>query len=169
MRVENAADYPELIDTVAKWHWTEWGRDRGESLSSWTAGLKSRTNRDRVPMTFIAIDNAWSPIGSVSVVTHDMPDRADLAHLSPWMAGVFVVSSERGKGVGRMLVRHAAAEAARVGASKLFLYTSTARPFYERLGWTFLRDDFYEGGPVTMMWCAPLHCPDRLRQPLLGP
>lgn len=153
VRVANAADCPELIDTVATWQWTEWGG--GDPLEAWTAGLRSRTNRDRVPMTFIAVDEAGAPIGSVSIVTHDMPDRTDLSHLSPWIAGVLVLASKRGKGVGRLLLRHATAEAERIGADELFLYTSTVRPFYERLGWTFLRDDFYEGEPVAIMRLGP--------------
>ena len=149
MRVENAADYPEFIDTVAQWQWQEWGH--GDPLEAWTAGLGSRTNRECVPMTFLAIDGSGLPIGSVTLIGHDMPDRPDLQHLTPWIAGMFVISSERGKGVGTMLMRHAATEAGRIGVRRLFLYTSTARPFYERLGWTLLREDVYEGGPVAIM------------------
>ncbi len=152
VRVKNAADYPEFIEIVARWHWTAWGHaDPEDSLERWTASLRSRTNRDRVPMTFTAIDDSDSPVGSVALVAHDMPDRTDLTHLSPWVAGTFVICSKRGKGIGKMLMRHAVAEADRVRARELFLYTSTARPFYERLGWTLVREDFYEGEPVAIM------------------
>lgn len=102
-------------------------------------------------MTFIAMDGSGAPIGSVTVVQHDMPDRSDLHHLSPWIAGMFVVPGERQKGVGSALMRHAAAKARLVGVRELFLYTSSARRFYERLGWTLLGDDFYEGEQVTIM------------------
>lgn len=152
VRVENAADYPHFIDTVAQWQWAAWGHcDPDGSLEAWTTGLRSRANRDRVPMTFLAINDVALPIGSVTLVGHDMPDRTDLAHLSPWIAGTFVLSSERGKGVGSTLMCHAAAEASRLGLRSLYLYTSTARRFYERLGWSFLRDDWYEGEPIAIM------------------
>lgn len=152
VRVENAADYPQFIDTVAKWHWAAWGHgDPNGSLEAWTAGLRSRANRERVPMTFLAIDELGLPIGSVTLVSHDMPDRTDLEHLSPWVAGTFVLSSERGRGIGSALMRHAAAEASRIGLRPLFLYTSTARHFYERLGWRLLRDDYYEGKRIAIM------------------
>ena len=153
VRVENSADCPQFIDTVAQWHWDAWGHgDPNGSLEAWTAGLRRRTNRDHVPTTFIAVGDSGLPIGSVTLVAHDMPDhRTDLRHLSPWIAGMFVIESERGKGVGTMLMRHAAAQAARIRIRDLFLYTTTARPFYERLGWRLLRNDFYEGEPVAIM------------------
>ena len=152
IRVENVADYPELVATVAEWHWNEWGHsDPGGSLETWTAGLRNRTSRDRVPMTFVAIDGVGEPIGSVTLVEHDMPDRADLQHLTPWIAGTFVVPGERGTGVGTALMRHAVTEASRIDVPQVYLYTSSARGFYERLGWAVLRDDAYEGEQVTIM------------------
>ena len=152
MRVANAADYPAFVDAVAKWHWDEWGHaDPTGSLETWTSSLRRRVNRDRVPMTFVAIDDSGEPIGSVCLVENDMPDRDDVRDLTPWIAGTFVVPAKRKRGVGTALMQHAVAEASRIGARKLFLYTSTARRFYEKLGWRALRDNFYEGEAVTIM------------------
>jgi hypothetical protein len=38
-----------------------------------------------------------------------------------------------------------------MGIAKVYLYSSTARPLYERLGWKRLADDFYEGETITIM------------------
>lgn len=152
VRIENAASYPQYIETVARWHWEAWGAaDPDGSVETWTAGLRTRTNRQGVPMTLLAIDDRDQPIGSVTLVTHDMPDRYDLQHLTPWIAGTFVIATERGKEVGSALMSAAATEAVRLGIERLFLYTSTARSFYERLGWTVMRDDYYEGESVAIM------------------
>jgi GNAT superfamily N-acetyltransferase len=152
VRIDNVADHPELIECIARWHWNEWGAaDPTGSLETWTVGLRKRTNRDRIPLTLVAIDPLGAPIGSVTLVEHDMPDRTDLQHLTPWVAGTFVVEGERRKGVGTALMRRVAVEATRIGVRDLFLYTSTAREFYERLGWKPVRHDFYEGEPVTIM------------------
>ena len=116
-------------------------------------------------MTFVAVEGQDTPIGSVSIVEHDMPDRQDLRDLAPWIAGTFVVRAHRGQGVGGALMHHAIAEASRIGVPELFLYTSSARWFYERRGWTVLReDDFYEGEPVTIMKHRCSH-DERLAQP----
>ena len=152
MRVANAADYPAFIDTIAKWHWDEWGHaDPTGSLQTWTSSLRRRVNRDHVPMTFVAIEDPGVPIGSVCLVENDMLDRDDVRHLTPWIAGTFVVPAKRSQGVGTALMQHVVGEAGRIGAPELFLYTSTARCFYEKLGWRALRDDFYEGEAVTIM------------------
>ncbi len=102
-------------------------------------------------MTFVAINAAGGPIGSVSLVEHDLPDRPEFAQLTPWVAGTYVVAEERGQGVGSALMRHVVDEARRLGLPELFLYTSAARVFYERLGWVGFRDDVYEGEQVTLM------------------
>jgi len=152
VRIENAADYPEFIGTIARWHWDAWGdADPAGSLEAWTAGLQTRANRACLPMTFVALDERGAPLGSVTIVEHDMPDRADLRHLTPWIAGTFVLDSERRKGIGTALMRHAVTEASRLGVCDLFLYASSARRFYERLGWTAVRNDYYEGESVTIM------------------
>ena len=152
VRIENVAKYPEFVERIAQWHWDEWrAADPSGSLETWTAGLRRRANLDRIPLTLVAIDPRGDPIGSVTLVEHDMPDRGDLQHLTPWVAGTFVAPDERGKGVGTALMRRAVAEARLLGLPELFLYTSTAVTFYERLDWVPLRQDVYEGSPVTIM------------------
>jgi GNAT superfamily N-acetyltransferase len=150
LRIDSAADHLSLVPVVAGWHWEHGGRqDPNGSLESWTEGLMTRTNRDRVPATFLAFENG-ELVGSATLVDHDIPDRADLAHLRPWLAGVYVRQAERGRGVGSELALHAEARARTFGIERLYLYTRDAAGFYERLGWRVLaRDDF--AGPITIM------------------
>ena len=151
MRIESAADHLDLIPTIARWHWDEWGHaDPHGSLESWTEGLRGRTHRDGIPTTLVAL-RGDELLGSVTLVAHDMPDRPELAHLTPWVAGTFVRPEERGRGVGRALMEAAAATARSLGVSTLYLYTSTARPFYERLGWRVVAETSYEGEDVAVM------------------
>jgi GNAT superfamily N-acetyltransferase len=152
VRIENVADHPTLVALIGRWHWDEWGHaDPAGSLETWTASLRRRTGRDSVPATYVALDGV-TPVGSVCLVVHDMPDRADLASLTPWVAGTFVLPDRRGLGVGRLLVEHAATAARRMGVPRLYLYASDAAPFYERLGWERLMDGgVYEGERVTIM------------------
>ncbi len=53
--------------------------------------------------------------------------------------------------IGTALMRRAEKEAAALGVRELFRYTSTARRLYERLGWTVLREDAYQGEQVAVM------------------
>ncbi len=146
--IESIADHLDLVATIAEWHWAEWGHaDPGGSLASWTEGLRRRTNRERIPTTYVALDGG-ELLGSATLVEHDMATRRDL---SPWLAGLYVAPAHRGRGVGSALVRHAVRRAAAMGVGRLYLYTGPARGFYERLGWRPIADEWYEGQPVVVM------------------
>lgn len=145
------ADRSDLVPVVAEWHWNEWGDvDPSGSLRSWTRRLASNNNPDRIPMSYVAIVEG-EPVGSVVLVDHDMPDRQDLIHLSPWLAGLFVLAGYRCRGIGSRLIRHAESEATRFGADQLCAYTSTASGLYKGLGWEVMAETEYEGSEVTVL------------------
>lgn len=147
-RTVGIAEHLELVSTIARWHWDEWGHhDPAGSLESWTAALAQRTNAAGIPTTFVALENN-APIGSTCLVEHDMLTRRDL---TPWLAGVFVLPEHRRRGVGSALVTHAVEKAAAFGIERLFLYTNGAEPLYAKLGWREREHEFYEGRTVTIM------------------
>ncbi len=151
MRIESLADHPELLDVVARWHWEEWGHaDRGGSLERWRDALRAQAGGDGIPTTFVAFDRD-RPVGSVTLTEHDMPGHLGYGDFRPWIAGTYVEPSARGSGVGTALLRHAVERAAEWDVDRLYLYTESARGFYERLGWTTLDETEYEGGRVAVM------------------
>ena len=148
VRIELLADHPEHIEQLAQWHSEEDGRAGEPSwLDFWRRQLRSECGRERIPIAFVALEGD-ALLGHVSLVEHNMATHPEL---SPWLAGTLVHPSFRGKGVGAALVEHAGARAAELGIARLFLYTERARGFYERLGWSHLRDELYEGQPVAVM------------------
>ena len=149
VRIEPIWRHEELIPTIAQWHWDEWGHsDSSGSLESWTSGLAARNRIHAVPTTYLAFSVSGEPIGSVVLVENDMDTHPELA---PWLAGLFVLPDYRGKRVGASLTRHATDCATSMGYERLYLYTSTARSLYERLGWRVLFREFYEGEMVDVM------------------
>lgn len=147
--IRNLADHPELLPMVARWHWSEWGHTDPEgSLEAWTESLRRRTGRAGVPSNYVAFIDG-QPVGSASLVRHDMSTRTDL---EPWLAGVYVLSDHRGLGVGSALVEDVTAEAARSGHPTLYLYTASAAAFYVRLGWKHLAEEPYVGRSVRIMY-----------------
>lgn len=148
MQIESLADHLDWVPLIAEWHWQEWGdTDPLGSLAQWTRGLSERTLRDQIPTTYVVVEQR-QPMGSVTLVEHDMEIRWDL---SPWLAGVYVQPQSRRKGVGSALVRHALWQVHQLGFPALYLYTHPARLFYERLGWEVLEDTAYHERPVTIM------------------
>jgi GNAT superfamily N-acetyltransferase len=150
-RIVALAERPELVRTVAGWHWELWGaEDPAGSVESWTARAKGWANQDAIPMIFVALAEE-SPVGSVSLMVHDLSDRRDLWDLWPWLSGLYVVPAWRGRGIGSALVARAEAQARSMGVVRLYLYTARARGLYEQLGWEPFGDDVQAGAAVTIM------------------
>lgn len=152
MRIENIADHPALIETVARWQWGEWGHlDPTDSLAARIASLRDQTDPNRIPTTFIAMGGG-EPLGTASLVEDDMSTHRDL---SPWLASVYVTPAARGRGVASALVRRVVRQAAAMGVTRLYLYTPDARGLYAKLGWQMIAEEHFEGHPVTIMAIDP--------------
>lgn len=150
MRIAPLTDHPDLVPTIARWHWDEWGNTAAEgSLASRIENLRTRTHADRVPVMFVALDGE-APLGTTGLTECDMLTHPEL---SPWLASVYVTPLARGRGIARALVRRAMEQARAFGYTRLFLYTYTARGLYEQLGWYAIGEEAYEGHQVTLMQC----------------
>jgi len=148
MQIENITDHLHLIDTIALWHFREWGQaDPTGSVQSWADGLRLEAERGRVPTTFVALEGD-ELLGSVTLTEHDMTTHLDL---TPWLAGLYVKAQKRRQGIGTALVRHTVQAAREMGIQRLYLYTESARGLYHKLGWQVIEEDFYEGYAVTIM------------------
>jgi predicted N-acetyltransferase YhbS len=148
LRIVPLADRSDLTDAVARWHWDEWGHeDPHGSLESWTEGLRRRSGRDRIPISWVALLGN-EPIGSVALIDCDMATHPELW---PWLSGLFVVPGSRVGGVGSALTAHCESAAAELGVRVLYLYTTTAEAFYRRRGWEVVGREVYGAEEVAVM------------------
>jgi predicted N-acetyltransferase YhbS len=88
------------------------------------------------------------PIGTCLLTESEIEPNHDV---SPWLAGLFVVPERRRKGAGAVLVRAIEDQARQRGSSRLYLYTSDAVLFYERLGWEVLDRTNWKGFDTALM------------------
>ena len=149
MTILPLVDRPDLATVVAQWHFDEWGHlYPGGTVDGWLDHIRKRMNTDRIPMTVIALDDRGQPIGTAALVEHDMDTHREL---SPWLGGVYVVPTARGRGVARAVVSHVIKCAGDLGIQDLYLYTNRAEGLYRRLGWRPLSREPYMGRNVTLM------------------
>jgi predicted N-acetyltransferase YhbS len=139
-------DDRELIELTVSWHIDEF--DPGGDVAAWIRARTDEALGKAIPRAWIAFSNG-EPVGSVSLVADNMDGRHP--DLTPWLAALYVVPDRRRIGIGSALARVCERGAAAAGASKLYLFTSTARDFYRRLEWTDLIEDRFEGEDVTIM------------------
>lgn len=142
------ADRPDLVPTVARWRWHEFGRDFGRTLEQAEARVAASVSRSGPPQTFVLLLDG-EPVGTASLTATDLDERPDL---TPWLASVYVVPEQRGHGHAAHLVA-AVEEACRAASiASLWLYTNTAERVYARAGWRTAEVVQRDGKrPVTLM------------------
>lgn len=152
MTIEYLADHPDALEALVQWQHAEWGHVRGgETLAQRRARLAGSLNRDRIPLTVVALEGG-DLLGSASLIAHDMETRMEL---TPWLASVFVAEQYRRRGVGAELVRRIMAEAGKLKVPLLYLYTVHSERLYASLGWAVAERTTYLESPVVIMTCHP--------------
>jgi GNAT superfamily N-acetyltransferase len=149
MQLPFLADAPHHLQTVAAWVYDEWLRhEPGVTLAQVEDKFRAHCQRDAIPLTILALDEAQTPLGTASLYTEDM---ATHPHLSPWLAAVYVAPAYRRRGVGAQLVARIEQIAADLGIAQLYLFTPDQVPFYTRLGWASHEQSTYRNHSVTIM------------------
>ena len=148
MLIEPLASCPEVIPTLAQWFCDEWPYE-GRSCSEAEAQLRENLNRDRLPITWVC-RLGKEVVGTVSLDLSDLP-LPDYAHLSPWLASLYVIPSARGRGIGRALVNHLLDFARLRSISTIYLWTPGSTTMYDKCGWKILKTTTYTGRPITVM------------------
>jgi GNAT superfamily N-acetyltransferase len=148
MKITYLANHPQHVSTVAKWIMDEWGHQSlGMTLEKMEARFRENSNRASIPTTLLAMDEE-TPVGTASLVVHDMKDRKEL---SPWLAAVYVSSEHRGKGIGAKLVKSIELLSAQLDVEQLYLFTPDREVFYARMNWTVRERTRYHEKDVVIM------------------
>ncbi|MEJ2571247.1 MAG: GNAT family N-acetyltransferase [Anaerolineales bacterium] len=149
MRIDYLADHTDVMLELASIHCTFFGRFKPDMTpESRAQALGKRSGKTSIPLTLVALDQKI-PIGSVSLVEHDLDSRPDL---SPWVASVVVRSDYQRQGAGTALMRRIETEAVKLGIKKLYLFTPDMEVFYRTLNWvTIGQEIFKKRFEVTLM------------------
>jgi GNAT superfamily N-acetyltransferase len=129
--VIRTADRPDLVPVVARWLWDAFSRHSGRPLEHVQERVAASTATCGPPQTFVLLVDD-EPVGTASLVAHDLDTRPDL---TPWLAGVFVVPEARGRGHARHLIETVEAAGRAAAIRSLWLYTRAAERIYARAGW----------------------------------
>jgi GNAT superfamily N-acetyltransferase len=131
LSVVSTREHPVLVPVVADWLWEAFWRDSGWPRDELDREVQSSVTADRLPRTFVLCADE-QPVGTASLVAEDLEERP---HLTPWLAGVFVIPGARGRNYVRHLIAAVEAEARSAAIDTLWLYTDTAERVYARAGW----------------------------------
>ena len=151
MKIYNLTENSEWISTIAPWHHEEWGYlNPDRLLQDRIDKFHSHLGTKAIPTTLVAVEDG-EVCGSASIVDSDMNTHPELG---PWLASVYVKSSERGRGIGAKLVNKIVEFACTTEYKELYLFTPSSESFYRKLGWEKVADEEYSGSIVTIMKIA---------------
>jgi GNAT superfamily N-acetyltransferase len=139
---------------LAQWHYEQWqALEKEDSPERRLALLHARANHRAVPTVFVALDGARL-LGSATLAERDMETRLEL---TPWMVDVFVAPEFRRRGGASAIVKRVVREAAELGITQLYLYTTGPwrEKLYAGLGWSVRERPIYLGIERVIMSIAP--------------
>lgn len=135
-RVGLLAEHAGAVPLLADWVVAAWPQVCGAHPARTRRQLRGWCRRDALPLGLVACDAQGTPLGLAALV-HG---------LSPWRERIVLISTllvappQRMRGLGRALCAAAGAQAARLGAPALHVYTTDAEPFFRRIGWQSIGD-----------------------------
>ena len=126
----------------------QWGHSRpGRTLESGVERVEARCYGKGIPAIFAA-EIESKPVGTVSIVKHDMDTRKDLY---PWVSSLCVHKDFRHQNIGRTLINFIESYARELDVKRLYLFTPDKQRMYSLLGWTTIEETEYRSKMVTIM------------------
>ena len=133
--IRHLYEVPDLIPEIARWFVDEWGPYYGpDGPGDAEADLRAASDGDQLPLCLVALDEAGTPVGTISLRAESVPSHK---HLTPWIAATLVRPDRRGQGIYTSLCsRRVEQEAKRLGFGNASISRPTSPPtFLERNGW----------------------------------
>jgi predicted N-acetyltransferase YhbS len=102
VEIESLTLKQDLPSKIAAMQFANWGRSTGfNSAEEYERFLCDAARSHGLPAVLVA-RRGEKFLGSVNLLAHEMTTHPTL---SPWLAQLFVIAEERGRGVGAALVR----------------------------------------------------------------
>ena len=132
---------------LANWYYDHWQMPREKTIQK----LKKVTSSRQQFHVLMTVDNI--PIATGGLHDHvSLQDKVPrLNEYKDWLALVYTIPEERGKGYGGQLCSFIMDRAMEMGVERIYLFTEKAESLYTRLGWTMLEKLFEGERELTVM------------------
>ena len=149
MKFEYLADNENLLPTIAKWYFEEWGYlNKDNTLEKEMEKLQAYLNKHNIPLILLAIDNG-ELLGAAQLKYHEMSIYPEKTH---WLGGVYVSKKHRGKGIAKQITLELIAIAKNLNVKTLYLQTENlSGGLYRQMDWVSIEQVNYHGIDVLVM------------------
>jgi uncharacterized protein (DUF952 family)/GNAT superfamily N-acetyltransferase len=153
--ITHIKEVPHLHQQAAEMSRVAWKHDFPEDTTQTYLDMftVSGTYTGRFVEVFAAINQADELLGLATLVDDD--ELPGATEPGPWLAAVFVVPEARKLGVGSALVDHVVSRSRELGYAELFLYTEYQDQWYQKKGWSYLRETLFNDIKHVVMQISP--------------
>ena len=143
-----------IFEKIVSWNYEWWGKKTGKSMDAVKCYIEHSVNSEKLPQTFVALDNG-EVVGMYQLSMND--DLFGRPDIYPWLINVYVAPEHRGKQICRILMDTVKEHAKKAGITTLYLYTSHVG-LYEKFGWEFMEfvDTFEMNAEKERLYCLEI-------------
>lgn len=124
----------QYIPVIHQWLMNWWGKEEGFSDEKMKTYIKHSLCENKLPQTFLMIDNEKSPVGMYQFSYSDLDIRPNIY---PWLINVYIDEKYRGKGLSKILINSVKEKAKDNAIKTLYLYTNHIG-LYEKYGFSYI-------------------------------
>lgn len=127
----------EQLDKIIEKHFGHWSKYSPlMTLEDTTNKIKNIYTANTLPYGIAMLDND-KLIGFCMLKEYDLIEYHDI---TPNICNIMIFDEYRGQGNGTKLVEFAKQELKKLGYNKAYLWTDKAPKFYEKIGFTYVKD-----------------------------
>ena len=152
MKLSLLAEYPNLIEEVAKWYYNEWAKDvPNVTVDHIINNLSKAQNVDKIPLLVVA-HKEKEFVGAAELKFRENKNYLEYEH---WIGGVFVKPEFRGQGISKALIKEVKQHSKRLKVQKLYLQCkSKYKELYSKFGFIEIHKENKNGIKKSIMVCA---------------
>jgi RimJ/RimL family protein N-acetyltransferase len=144
------ADHLDTIPILASWFREQWPDYFADwSQSAMEQDFLQDASYKRLPIRLVAFE-ADELVGTIVLREHG---GESMPAFQPELGGLYVIESQRGRGIGTVLVEAGMKLASDQGYQTVYATTVAAAGILERLGWAFIKTVTYQDGEQALYRC----------------
>ena len=137
----------QMISQIADWYQAEWDTPIPKTIQQ----LSTYPNDDVIVQMVLTREGHLVATGGIRNEVNITRYHPHLEKYNYWLGLLYTEESQRGKGLGQLLLEELEQQAKEIPVSTIYLYTSTAQTLYERCGWQSIESVHYKGEVNVVM------------------
>jgi GNAT superfamily N-acetyltransferase len=134
IKLVTSDDY-NTLSLIADWYQDEWGIPVADTVNN----LRAVTADIHQFQMILSVNGRAVATGGVYDHVALLNHKPELNVYRKWLAQVYTIPGERGRGYGIGICEQIQDHCRNLAFGKIYLFTHTAQPMYQKLGWSVIQ------------------------------